>query len=379
MFKRYFIAHEGNDHHPHIFRARAVLAFLFCALMLESGLFVVSSHRSVRIGDDSEKAAVIANALVTYTNEARVSGNLPVLRRNALLDMAAQKKAEDMIANGYFAHYSPTGVTPWHWLEVAGYAYTSAGENLAIDFFDSKDVVDAWMNSPTHRANIMKQKYSDIGMAVAEGEFNGHRTAFVVEFFGVPQIAAASASTPAVSTPTTTPTHSVTVASGTASVVEPVAAVPVTVNATPLSDATTTPLATTALIPTSTPEVLATNIVTATASSPEVAGAQTPNPMDDNFIARVSNQMFGFVASPRNATEMVLFVLIACVLLAALLYIHGSGHPKNPSVTRKVSLVTISLVLLLSLFIMMNRTFMRMSNDSLMPPAETAVDTEANS
>ncbi len=71
---------------------------------------------------------------------------------------------------------------------------------------------------------------------------------------------------------------------------------------------------------------------------------------------------------------MVLFILIACVLAATLLYMHGS---KNPEVHRMVSVISVSLVIILTLFIMMNRTYLRMNRDSMGPAAETALETNA--
>ena len=60
-------------------------------------------------------------------------------------------KAQDMATLGYFAHVSPDGKTPWYWIEKVGYDYQYAGENLAINFSDSKDVTNAWMASPLHK------------------------------------------------------------------------------------------------------------------------------------------------------------------------------------------------------------------------------------
>jgi hypothetical protein len=91
-----------------------------------------------------------------------------------------------MAANEYFAHYSPDGVSPWHWFNRAGYVYAHAGENLAIHFTDSTEVVEAWMKSPAHRANIVDSKYTEIGVGTAKGTYEGYDTVFVVQLFGTP-------------------------------------------------------------------------------------------------------------------------------------------------------------------------------------------------
>lgn len=96
-------------------------------------------------------------------------------------------KAQDMATKGYFAHTSPEGKkTPWYWLKQVGYQYQYAGENLAINFTDSKDVTNAWMNSPTHKANIVKDKYTEVGTGIATGLYEGRETVFVAQVYANP-------------------------------------------------------------------------------------------------------------------------------------------------------------------------------------------------
>ena len=130
---------------------------------------------------------VIDSVVVDATNQQRESLGLGELKVNEKLKEAAQAKANDMASKGYFAHYSPDGKTPWYWIDQVGYNYRAAGENLAVNFDYSKDVVNAWMNSPTHRANIVKAKYTDIGIGIAEGFYQGRPTVFVVQLFGTPK------------------------------------------------------------------------------------------------------------------------------------------------------------------------------------------------
>jgi hypothetical protein len=125
-------------------------------------------------------------------NSSRIDNQTPALKENMLLAAAAKLKAEDMAKRGYFAHNSPDGITPWYWLDKVGYTYSYAGENLAINFFDSQDVNNAWMNSPSHRANILSNKYSEMGIGIASGAYQGRETTFIVEFFGRPQVAKAT-------------------------------------------------------------------------------------------------------------------------------------------------------------------------------------------
>jgi hypothetical protein len=134
----------------------------------------------------SQLAAVVTATLVELTNQDRAQNKLDGLTVNSLLTEAAQAKANDMAKNGYFAHTSPTGLTPWYWFKQAGYSFTYAGENLAVDFTDSDTVNQAWMNSPEHRANILNSHFTDIGIATAQGMYEGQETTFVVQEFASP-------------------------------------------------------------------------------------------------------------------------------------------------------------------------------------------------
>jgi hypothetical protein len=96
-------------------------------------------------------------------------------------------KANDMAAKSYFAHTSPEGLTPWYWFKKAGYVFSYAGENLAVNFRETQDVENALLASPTHRANILDPHFTEIGIATAEGIYKGNTATFVVESFGKPK------------------------------------------------------------------------------------------------------------------------------------------------------------------------------------------------
>jgi hypothetical protein len=120
------------------------------------------------------------------TNDGRESLGLQRLEENDVLDEAALLKAQDMMDKDYFSHSSPEGVAPWYWFEEADYNYKYAGENLAVGFVDSEEVYEAWLNSPSHKENLLNSKYSDIGMAILKGNFQGNETTIVVQLFGTP-------------------------------------------------------------------------------------------------------------------------------------------------------------------------------------------------
>lgn len=159
-----------------------VVAWIVVLILLS--FWAASLQRlAMRSGD---VAAVVSSVLADMANQDRAQNNLAALTVNQKLVAVAQAKANDMAAKSYFAHVSPEGIDPWHWYKQEGYAYEYAGENLAIDFSDSGDVNTAWMNSPAHRANILGEHFTEIGIATAEGVFEGKPTIFVVQEFASP-------------------------------------------------------------------------------------------------------------------------------------------------------------------------------------------------
>lgn len=129
-------------------------------------------------------APYTAAQVVAATNKERVTEKLAPLTVNAELTQAAQMKANDMVAKSYFAHYSPAGVTPWYWMDEAGYSYLNAGENLASGYKTTKALVKGWMGSPTHKANIMGTQYTETGIAFAQALRNGKTVWYAVQMFG---------------------------------------------------------------------------------------------------------------------------------------------------------------------------------------------------
>lgn len=180
--KHFFIPHIDNDYKPHIFREVAVSVILFGSVFLLGSSFGTTMFmRKTVLG-----VQMSSGVLIDLTNENRLADNQPALVRNDRLDRAASLKANDMIAKQYFSHDSPDGVTPWYWFRKVGYKFLYAGENLAINFTEAGDVEEAWMKSPLHRANIMNVQFREIGLAVEEGQYEGHPTLYVVQLFGTP-------------------------------------------------------------------------------------------------------------------------------------------------------------------------------------------------
>src|SRR3989344_2881883 len=184
-----FVPSHRNAYRPHLLRRRALLFLLGVVLVAEGALVF---NLLARQSGSNFLAAVIQSEIVLFTNAERVQNKVSALKESVLLDRSAQAKADDMAARGYFAHNSPDGKQPWSWITAAGYNYRYAGENLAVRFIDSKDVVVAWMASPTHRANIVKPNYTEVGVGIAQGMYKGQPATFVVQHFGKPMAVAAA-------------------------------------------------------------------------------------------------------------------------------------------------------------------------------------------
>lgn len=128
--------------------------------------------------------------VLSRTNQERTSLGLEPLTTDPLLERAARARLDDMEASGYFGHVSPDGRWPWHFIAQTGYSYDVAGENLGRGFYDPGRLVDAWMASTAHRANIVNGTYSDIGMAARRIQVNGRQTLVVVQLFAAPRTTA---------------------------------------------------------------------------------------------------------------------------------------------------------------------------------------------
>jgi hypothetical protein len=184
--KKHFIPHAGNDHHPHFLRLENIRTIILIIFMMELGVLALPFLPAINIIGNNYLASVLPAVLGDLTNQNRQSQNLNILAVSPALNKVAELKAKDMAEKSYFAHTSPEGKNPWYWFNLVGYKYEYAGENLAVDFTDSEDVTLAWMNSPTHKANIVKNAYTEMGTGIATGTFNGRETIFVAQVFGKP-------------------------------------------------------------------------------------------------------------------------------------------------------------------------------------------------
>lgn len=186
---KWFIPHRDTHQKAHFLSWEAFLIYVLLFILLQVGFSIVSYTKPGVLGITSN---VDQKKLIELTNKERQEKGLPALVENEALDKAAQLKAQNMFTENYWAHFAPSGKTPWDFILGSGYRFTFAGENLAKNFYSSDEVVSAWMASPTHRDNLLSANYKDIGIAVVEGNLNGQKTALVVQEFGTTEIVASN-------------------------------------------------------------------------------------------------------------------------------------------------------------------------------------------
>lgn len=193
-FQDWFLPNQRNNQKAKLIKSYSLflLSFIFVFLQVFLNFFLLAKPSVLGYSSN-----ITPEKIIELTNLERKKNGLAPLRENPLLSEAARRKAADMFAFNYWAHVSPTGRSPWSFFADVGYKYQYAGENLARDFADPDSVVAAWMNSPTHRENIINPKYQEIGVAVVEGTLQGTQTTLVVQLFGTPYGAATAVNTPA--------------------------------------------------------------------------------------------------------------------------------------------------------------------------------------
>ena len=178
-----FVPQEKNNYRGRLIHLDFLTYYLIFALILTFAFKQIGPNFHNILGFATD---ITVEKLLELTNNERESYGLSSLTHSEQLSQAAQKKAEDMFGKNYWSHYTPDGLTPWDFIISSGYQYEYAGENLAKNFLFSNGVVDAWMNSITHKENIVRKEYSDVGFAIVNGVLNGEQTTLVVQMFGKP-------------------------------------------------------------------------------------------------------------------------------------------------------------------------------------------------
>ncbi len=164
---------------PVSFFEKRIMKYIFFSGIISSMVF-----SSVFVAHASGNQSPWAEEALSLVNEERQAYGIPALKASATLSRAASEKLSDMEREKYFAHTSPRNLTPWHFIEQAGYSYSVAGENLAISFMDPRAEHKAWMQSEKHCQNILDPRFQESGIAVRKIFFGGRETIVAVEMFG---------------------------------------------------------------------------------------------------------------------------------------------------------------------------------------------------
>jgi len=188
MKSHYFLPHPDPSKHGHHRRSLflSYKALFTYSIFLLALLLTTTLARHQLPGILGFASNITFNDLLLETNKERLASGLNSLTVSEKLNQAALAKANYMFKYDFWAHVAPDGTEPWYFFTEAGYDYRFAGENLARDFGNSKDVVEAWLDSPSHRENLLSSNYTDIGFAVVNGNLDGLETTLVVQLFGKP-------------------------------------------------------------------------------------------------------------------------------------------------------------------------------------------------
>lgn len=181
LLVHYLTPHKSNNHKAKLLHLSSLTYFMILLLLFQVSLSFLPVTGARVLGYASQ---ISTADVVSLSNQKRVSNGLSALNYNASLSEAAKKKGEHMLANDYWAHVAPDGTEPWYFFNTVGYKYKYAGENLARDFSNASTAVDAWMASPSHKENLLSSKYTEIGVAVVEGDLAGVDTTIIVQLFG---------------------------------------------------------------------------------------------------------------------------------------------------------------------------------------------------
>ncbi len=176
-----FLPRPSNNYRAKILHHSVLLSFLILVLSITVTLPTWVQSFPQILGTSVD---ITSQKLLDATNKKRAEKGLSPLKMNTELAKAASEKANYMFSKNFWAHNAPDGTTPWVFIKATGYEYTYAGENLARGFTSTDDVVKAWMESPTHRENMLSGNYEDIGFAIEQGTLNGEDTILVVEMLG---------------------------------------------------------------------------------------------------------------------------------------------------------------------------------------------------
>ncbi len=145
---------------------------------------VEAATPEVLIYPKTEGENITAENVMTATNKTREGLKLSKLAMNQDLRESACLKLDNMVAENYWGHYSPSGVDPWYWITLSDYKYRAAAENLAYGQTTTSELINQWLDSPKHREALLKDIWTDQGVCTKTVFFQGSNTILTVHHFG---------------------------------------------------------------------------------------------------------------------------------------------------------------------------------------------------
>lgn len=177
--KDLFIPTKRNKYQAYLLKIESIAVITLVVFLLN--LFISNLPQSL------VQAKMDITSIVYMHNRERAKRALSHLTLNSKLIDSATEKAGIMLENDCWDHYCPSGVSPWETFKKVGYKYSFAGENLAEGFEDYSTMMQAWMNSPSHRENVLKPEFTEVGIGQIEGVFQGNKNNLIVAVhFGHP-------------------------------------------------------------------------------------------------------------------------------------------------------------------------------------------------
>ncbi len=207
--KSHHVAHKKEKRTHHFMKVYA--PYIPLLLIIGCGIFISGNSEFKRFNGSVKSYATNTTdvGLLEATNKQRLAQGLQPLKLNPQLEEAAQVKAQDMGAKNYWSHVTPEGNQPWSFIDEANYSYRKAAENLAYGFTTSESTVTGWMNSPSHRENVLDPVLQEVGFGiinVPNYQDHGPET-IVVAMYGQPAVVASASTAPLTVATATTPTQ----------------------------------------------------------------------------------------------------------------------------------------------------------------------------
>ena len=164
-----------------------LLVFLSISFILGLSLVTLPKADQVKAAEpliNTTPKEMNTEGIVRFTNIKRKKFKLEELKINENLIKLANSRIEDMQRLNYFAHTNPEGIGLKQFVSKIEYNYLIVGENLSMNYYDNEEVVTAWMNSETHRNNMLRKEFDEIGIAYGDVTINNKKVFIIAMILG---------------------------------------------------------------------------------------------------------------------------------------------------------------------------------------------------